>query len=87
MNDILSKIGFTPEIEYAEVKTKEDSEAEGFSSYTYIDPATGEDGFVTNRYKFINIPSKFPAINGKHPVMDAFVGVRNKNRDKYKNNT
>lgn len=48
------------------------------------DPATGEDGFVTNRYKFINIPSKFPAINGKRPVMDAFVGVRNKNRDNIK---
>ena len=48
------------------------------------DHATGEDSFVTNKYRFINIPSQFPAINGKHQVMDTFVGIRNKNRDNIK---
>jgi hypothetical protein len=67
MNDILSKIGFTPEIEYAEVKTKEDSEAEGFSSYTYIDPATGEEvtsEMSSNLAQTVDGVLKIPFIKG-----------------------
>ena len=56
------------------------------TSYVEIskNPSTGEEELMVNKYKFINIPSKFSAINGKYTVMDSFLGVRNKNRDNIK---